>query len=66
MTLEGRVTLMSGIFTRICRVFMSIQTFFSETPKKAERIKFVDTAPVIAFPAFSTTDWRRRVPSNLI
>ena len=57
---------MSGIFTRICRVFMSIQTFFSETPKKAERIKFDVTAPVIAFPAFSTTDWRRIVPSNLM
>jgi hypothetical protein len=66
MTFDGSVTLIRGMFTRIYNVFISIHTFFRETPRKAERIKFVETAPVIAIPAFSTTDWRRSVPSNYI
>jgi hypothetical protein len=64
MTFDGSVTLIRGMFTRIYNVFISIQTFFRETPRNADRIKFVETAPVIAIPAFSTTDWRRSVPSK--
>jgi hypothetical protein len=64
MTFDGSVTLIRGMFTSIYNVFISIHTFLRETPRKAERIKFVETAPVIAFPAFSTTDWRRSVPSK--
>ena len=62
MTFDGRVTLKRGIFTRIYNVLVSIHTFLRETPRKAEKIKFVETAPVNAFPDLSTTDWRRSFP----
>ena len=65
-TLEGSVSVMSGMFTRICSVFISIHTFFRETPRNKDRIRFIETAPVTALPADSTTDWSSKVPSKRI
>jgi hypothetical protein len=47
---------MSGMFTRICSVFISIHTFFRETPRNKDRIRFIETVPVTVLPADSTTD----------
>ena len=40
-----------GILTRICNVFINIQTFLRETPKKIAKNMFIETEPEILEPA---------------
>lgn len=43
---EGRLIPISGILFKICNVLSKPQTFFSETPRKSDRKRFIETAEV--------------------
>jgi hypothetical protein len=57
ITLEGSAIDISGMFVRICKVFISIQTFLRLAPKKIDRKIFKETVPVTVFPAKEATDY---------
>ena len=66
MTFEGSAIDISGMLTKICNVFISIQTFLSEAPKNSERKMLKVTAPVTVLPAAPAKDWRSKVEAKML
>ena len=45
MTFDGKEIYSNGKWTMICKIFISIQSFFKEKPKNIDKARFVVIVP---------------------